>query len=129
MTFTAPELAHVGITEEEARDRYGEDFRVWRRPFAELDRAITDGETEGMVKLLTTRRGKILGGHILGYGAGNMIGEITLAMKHGISATALGNTIHAYPTYPEAVKHAAEGFTKSRFAGVVKRVVNWYVRR
>jgi hypothetical protein len=58
-----------------------------------------------------------------------MIGEITLAMKHGISATALGNTMHPYPTYPEAIRHAAESFTKSRFTGAVKRVVNWYVQR
>lgn len=128
VTFTEPELAHVGLTEEEARQAHG-DVGVWRRPFAEVDRAITDGETYGLVKLVTTSRGKILGGHILGHGAGNMIGEITLAMKHGISATALGNTIHPYPTYPEAIRHAAESFTKSRFSGVVKRVVNWYVRR
>lgn len=129
VTFTEPELAHVGLTEEEARQARGDDVRVWRRPFAEVDRAITDGETYGLVKLVTTSRGRILGGHILGHGAGNMIGEITLAMKHDISATALGNTIHPYPTYPEGIKHAAESFTKSRFSGVVKRVVNWYVRR
>ena len=129
VTFTEPELAHVGLTEEEARQAHGDDVRVWRRPFADVDRAITDGATLGMVKLVTSARGKILGGHILGHGAGNMIGEITLAMKHGISATALGNTIHPYPTYPEAIRHAAESFTKSRFSGAVKRVVNWYVRR
>ena len=129
VTFTEPELAHVGLTEEEARQAHGEDVRVWRRSFADVDRAITDGETYGMVKLVTTGRGRILGGHILGHGAGNMIGEITLAMKHGISATALGNTIHPYPTYPEAIRHAAESFTKSRFTGAVKRAVNWYVRR
>lgn len=129
VTFTEPELARVGLTEEEAREAHGDDVRVWRRPFAEVDRAITDGETHGLVKLVTTPRGRILGGHILGHGAGNMIGEITLAMKHGISATALGNTIHPYPTYPEAIRHAAESFTKSRFTGVVKRAVNWYVRR
>ena len=129
VTFTEPELAHVGLTEEEARQAHGEDVRVWRRPFAEVDRAISDGETSGLVKLVTTSRGRILGGHILGAGAGNMIGEITLAMKHGISATALGNTIHPYPTYPEAIRHAAESFTKSRFTGAVKRMVNWYVRR
>ncbi len=129
VTFTEPELAHVGLTEDEARERYGDGVRVWRRPFAEVDRAITDGEMAGMVKLVTTARGKILGGHVLGHGAGNLIGEITLAMKHGISAHALGNTMHAYPTYPEATKQAAEQYTKSRFTGVVKRVVNWYVRR
>ena len=129
VTFTEPELAHVGLTEEEARERYGERARIWRRPFADVDRAITDGETQGMVKLVTTARGRILGGHILGHGAGNMIGEITLAMKHGISAHALGSTIHPYPTYPEAIKQAAEQYTKSRFTGFPKRAVNWYVRR
>lgn len=129
VTFTEPELAHVGLTEEEARGRYGERVRVWRRPFADVDRAITDGEMEGMVKLVTTARGKILGGHVLGHGAGNMIGEITLAMKHGISAHALGSMIHPYPTYPEAIRQAAEQYTKSRFTGLAKRAVNWYVRR
>ncbi|MFN2398157.1 MAG: NAD(P)/FAD-dependent oxidoreductase [Gemmatimonadaceae bacterium] len=129
VTFTEPELAHVGLTEEEARQAHGDRVRVWRRSFADVDRAITDGQTHGLVKLVTTPRGKILGGHILGHGAGNMIGEITLAMKHGISATALGNTMHPYPTYPEAIRHAADAFTKSRFSGVVKQAVNWYVRR
>ena len=129
VTFTEPELAHVGFTEGEARERYGDGVRVWRRPFADVDRAITDGETSGLVKLVTTARGKILGGHVLGHGAGNLIGEITLAMKHGISAHALGSTMHAYPTYPEAVKQAAEQYTKSRFTGVLQRIVHWYVRR
>ena len=129
VTFTEPELAHVGLTEEEARARHGERVRVWRRSFADVDRAITDGETDGMVKLVTTAKGKILGGHVLGYGAGNMIGEITLAMKHGISAHALGGTMHPYPTYPEAIKQTAEQYTKSRFTGLAKRAVNWYVRR
>lgn len=127
--FTDPELAHVGLTEHEARERYGQRVRVWRRPFADVDRAITDGETTGLVKLVTTDRGTILGGHILGHGAGNMIGEITLAITRGISATALGNTIHPYPTYPDVIKQTAEQFTRSRFTGTVKRLVNWYVQR
>jgi pyruvate/2-oxoglutarate dehydrogenase complex dihydrolipoamide dehydrogenase (E3) component len=129
VTFTEPELAHVGLTEDEARERHGDGVRVWRRPFADVDRAITDGETAGLVKLVTTGRGKIVGGHILGHGAGNMIGEITLAMKHGISAHALGNTMHPYPTYPEAIKQAAEQYTKSRFTGRVKAVARWFARR
>lgn len=102
---------------------------VWRRPFADVDRAITDGATAGMVKLVTDRKRRILAGHVLGHGAGNLIGEITLAMKHGITAGKLGNTIHAYPTYPEAVRHAAEGHTKARFTGPVKSIANWFARR
>ena len=129
VTFTEPELAHVGLTEDEARQRHGDGVRVWRRPFADVDRAITDDATAGLVKLVTTARGRILGGHVLGHGAGSLIAEIAIAMKHGISAHALGNTIHAYPTYPEAIKQAAEQYTRSRFTGALQRVVNWYVRR
>jgi len=58
-----------------------------------------------------------------------MIGEVTLAMKHGISAHALGNTIHPYPTYPEAIKQAAVQYTKSRFVGPVNAVAGWFARR
>ena len=129
VTFTDPELAHVGLTEREARERHGDRVRVWRRPFSEVDRAITDGETSGMVKLVTDRRGKILGGHVLGHGAGNMIAEVALAMKHGISAGKLGNTIHAYPTYAEAIRQAAEGYYKSRLRGPLKTIVRWFARR
>lgn len=129
VTYTDPELAHVGLTEAEARARHGDSLRVWRRPFSEVDRAVTDGTTAGMVKLLTIGRGRIVGGQILGAGAGNMIGEITLAIKHGLSASALGNTIHPYPTYPDAIRQAADQYSRSRFTGLVKRVVNWYVRR
>ncbi len=94
-----------------------------------MDRAIADGHPHGMVKLVTDGKGKILGGHILGHGAGNMIGEIAIAMRHGISASKIGNTVHAYPTYPEAIKQAAEGYVKSRFTGRVKSVTRWIVRR
>lgn len=129
VTYTAPELAHVGLTENEARGKYGDSMRVWRRKFSDVDRAVTDGHMDGMVKLITDRRGKILGGHILGYGAGNMIGEITIAMRNGLSATKLANTIHPYPTYPEAIKHAADDFQKSRFTGLVKTMARWFATR
>jgi pyruvate/2-oxoglutarate dehydrogenase complex dihydrolipoamide dehydrogenase (E3) component len=128
VTFTEPELAHVGLTEREARERHGAGVRVWRRPFDDVDRAITDGETQGMVKLITDRKGRILGGHILGYGAGNLIGEIALSMKHGISAAKLGSMIHAYPTYPEAIKQAAEGYYKSRLRGPIRTIARWFAR-
>jgi pyruvate/2-oxoglutarate dehydrogenase complex dihydrolipoamide dehydrogenase (E3) component len=129
VTFTDPELARVGLTEHEARERHGDGVRVWRRPFADVDRAIADGRTQGLTKLVTDAKGRLLGGHILGSGAGNMIGEITLAMKHGIGVGKLGNTTHPYPTYPEAIKQAAEGYYKSRFTGIAKSVAGWFARR
>lgn len=129
VTFTDPELAHVGLTESEARDRHGDEVRVWRRPFDDVDRAITDDEPHGMVKLITDRKGRIFGGHVLGHGADSLIGQITLAMRHGISAKQIGDTIHTYPTYPEAIKQAAEGHLKSRFTGIVKSLAGWFARR
>ena len=127
--FTDPELAHVGLTEAEARARHGDRVRVWRRELAALDRAVADGTDTGLVKLVTDPRGRILGGHVLGRAAASLIAEIALAMRHGIGAAALATTVHAYPTYPEAVRQAAEGYYKSRFTGVAKTVAGWLVRR
>lgn len=127
--FTDPELAHVGLTEREARERHGDGVRVWRRPFDDLDRAVVDGQTAGMVKLITTRGGRLLGAHVLGYGAGNMIGELALAMKHGLGAAQLSATIHAYPTYPEAIKQAADAWYRSRLTGLTRSLVKRLVSR
>ncbi len=129
VTYTDPELAHVGLTEQEARELHGSAVRVWRRPFRDVDRANTDGQTDGIVKLVTNARGKILGGHILGYGAGNMIGEITIAMKYNLSASKLADVIHPYPTYPDGIRQAANEFQKSRFTGLIKDIAGWFARR
>jgi len=127
VTYTDPELAHVGLGEAEARERHG-DVRVWRRAFSDLDRAVADGETTGMVKLIATPGGRLLGGHVLGHGAGSLIAEIVLAMKHGVTLTHLANTMHAYPTYPEAIKQAADGHVRSKLSGLTASLVRWLVR-
>ena len=129
VTFTEPEVAHVGLTEREARERHGDRIGVWRRPFDDVDRAIADDETVGMVKLITDARGKIVGGHIVGHDAGTMIAEVTLAMRHGLGVAQLAAAIHPYPTYPEALKQAAELRIKARFTGVAKRVAGYFARR
>ncbi|MEO8945204.1 MAG: mercuric reductase [Gemmatimonadaceae bacterium] len=129
VTYTAPELAHVGLTPDAARQRYGDSVKVWSKPFSEVDRAVTDGHTHGMVKLVTDHRGKILGGHILGHGAGDMIGEITIAMHNGLSAAKLANTIHPYPTYSDAIRRAADDFQKSRFTKVPRAIARWFATR
>ena len=127
--YTEPELAHVGLTEREARERHGDDVRVFTRSFDDVDRAIADGSTDGMVKLVTRGNGALLGGHVLGAGAGNMIGEIALALKHGLGVRALSSLVHPYPTMPEAIRQAAEGFDKARFTGVPRAIARWFARR
>ena len=114
-TFTDPEVARVGQTEREARRQgtrgAGHHVLVLRHQFAHVDRAQAEGQTEAFIKLIVTPwRGQILGGHIVGPQAGELIQEVTLAMRRGLSVTALAGTIHVYPTLALAVQQAALGF-------------------
>ena len=106
-TFTDPEVARVGLSEEEARQQQV-PFEVTRYPLADLDRAIADSETHGWVKILTVPgKDKILGVTIVGAHAGDLLAEYVLAMQHGIGLNKILGTIHVYPTLAEANKMAA----------------------
>ncbi|CAN7396974.1 MULTISPECIES: FAD-dependent oxidoreductase [unclassified Variovorax] len=106
-TFTDPEVARVGLTETEARER-GIAHEVTRYGIDDLDRAIADGTAHGFVKVLTVPgRDKILGVSIVGEHAGDLLAEYVLAMKHGLGLNKILGTIHIYPTLAEANKYAA----------------------
>ena len=106
-TFTAPEVARVGLSETEAKEKKIA-CEVTRYALDDLDRAIADGETEGFVKVLTVPgKDKILGVTIVGHGAGDLIAEWVLAMRYGIGLNKILGTIHIYPTFAEANKYAA----------------------
>ena len=113
-TFTDPELAHLGVTEEEVQAQ-GIPYEVFRQPFAQNDRALTDHEVRGCVKVLSQGlSGKILGVHILGPRAGELIQEWVLAMQHGHSIRAVADLIHVYPTLTLASQHAAQRWYERR---------------
>jgi pyruvate/2-oxoglutarate dehydrogenase complex dihydrolipoamide dehydrogenase (E3) component len=129
VTYCIPELARVGLTHDEAVQRHGDKVRAFTRSFRELDRAIADGHTTGMLKIVADAKGRILGGHVLGHHASSIIAEIALAMKEGIPLGRLASLMHAYPTYAEAVKQSADGYVRSRFTGISRSVANWIVRK
>jgi pyruvate/2-oxoglutarate dehydrogenase complex dihydrolipoamide dehydrogenase (E3) component len=129
VTYCIPELARVGLTHEEAVRAHGDKVRTFTRSFGELDRAIADGHTTGMLKIVADGKGRILGGHVLGHHASSIIAEIALAMKEDIPLGRLASLVHAYPTYAEAVKQSADGYVRSRFTGFSKSVANWIVRK
>ena len=112
-TFTDPEVARVGLTEEQARKRH-DGVEVFRQPFSGVDRAMADGETTGLVKIVTGRRGRILGGHIIGPDAGNLIHEIVLAMQGNIPIGTLSTAIHVYPTLAQANQRAADDYYREK---------------
>lgn len=107
VVFTAPEVATVGLTEEELKVQ-GTSYRVGKFPFMANSRAKAIGKTEGFVKILADQNfDRILGCHIIGPDAGSLIHEIVLAMEFGGSAEDVARTCHAHPTLSEAVKEAA----------------------
>jgi pyruvate/2-oxoglutarate dehydrogenase complex dihydrolipoamide dehydrogenase (E3) component len=114
-TFTEPELAHVGLTEAQARQRYGNKIEVLKQDFAEVDRAQAEGATTGFAKFITTPKGQILGAHIVGPTAGELIHEVILAMKNNLPISALTGIIHIYPTLSEINSKAALQLKKRNY--------------
>lgn len=106
VTFTDPELAHVGLTEEDARKRYS-DIRVLRWPYAENDRAQSERATDGFVKVVTNKKGRILGASIVGAHAGELILVWVLAVTKKMKIGAMTSMIVPYPTFAEVNKRVA----------------------
>lgn len=127
VTYTDPELAHLGLTEEEARSRYGDSIKVYNLDYSELDRAMTDGE-KGQAKFICDRRGKLLGGHIFGARAGEIIHGCQIVKTMGLPFKKLQSVIHSYPTYSELVRDGAKlayiGDWKDRL-DLVKKLAWW----
>jgi pyruvate/2-oxoglutarate dehydrogenase complex dihydrolipoamide dehydrogenase (E3) component len=128
VTYTDPELAQVGLTEAAAR-AVEQAPRVLRWPFAENDRAQTERETEGVVKIVTSGNGRILGASILGAGAGDLILSWALAISQKLKISALANMIVPYPTRGEAGKRAAGSYyTPTLFSARTRRFVRLLAR-
>lgn len=107
-TFTDPEVARVGLTENEAKKRFGAtNVHVYRTQFADNDRAQAEESTKGFAKIICAgRRNEIVGAHIIGAHAGELIHEVVLAMKQRLTISALGSMIHVYPTLTQAIQQA-----------------------
>lgn len=114
-TFTDPELARVGLTEEQARKRYGDDVFVLQQPFSGVDRAQAEAATAGFGKIIATGKGEILGAHLVGPSAGELIHEVVLAMANNLPVSKLTG-IHIYPTLSEVNSKAALLLQKQKFA-------------
>ena len=127
--FTDPEVARVGFTESEAKERFGEaNVHVYRIDFADNDRAQAEEETKGFAKIICEgRKNEIVGAHIVGARAGELIHEVVLAMKQRLSITALGSMIHVYPTLTQVNQQAGlDAILKNLLA--YKKWLSYYFR-
>ncbi|GBG25134.1 Dihydrolipoyl dehydrogenase, mitochondrial [Hondaea fermentalgiana] len=114
VTYTEPEVAHVGKYEHQL-DEEGVAYDVYRVDMAENDRAILEGDTEGFVKVVCAKgKDTVLGATIVSDTAGDMIGEISVAMQNGIGLSGVGATIHSYPTRADAIRRTGDLYNKTR---------------
>lgn len=123
-TYSDPELAHVGLTEAQARDRHGDGVEIVRFPYDENDRARATGKTAGLVKVSVVK-GRPVGATIVGAEAGELISTWALAMANGLKMKAISDTVVPYPTLSEINKRAAGAYFSPRLfeSDMVKRVV------
>jgi pyruvate/2-oxoglutarate dehydrogenase complex dihydrolipoamide dehydrogenase (E3) component len=128
VTYTDPELAQVGLSEDAARAHAG-IIRVLRAPYRENDRARATGATHGHIKIITDRRGDILGATIVGAGAAENIAAWALAINQKLNIDAVAGVIVPYPTYAEVGKRAAMTyFTRGLTSPLVRRIIGWLRR-
>jgi pyruvate/2-oxoglutarate dehydrogenase complex dihydrolipoamide dehydrogenase (E3) component len=126
-TYTDPEIAHVGLSEKEARAQ-GIEIDTFIKHFKDIDRAVLDGEEEGFVKIHTKKgKDKILGATIVAENAGDMISQVTQAMMTGAGFKKLNNVIHPYPTQSDAIKRVAGEYYQKKFSPLLKRLLEkWF---
>ena len=130
VTYSDPELAQVGLTENAATDKWGEaNIRIMQVPLAGVDRAIAERRCEGMVKIIVHRNGRILGASILAPNAGEMILAWVLAISSRQKIRKMASIIAPYPTYGDASKKAAsQFFTEKLFGQLIRRIVQFLLR-
>jgi pyruvate/2-oxoglutarate dehydrogenase complex dihydrolipoamide dehydrogenase (E3) component len=125
VTYTEPELAHIGLTEKQARASRLK-IRVARWPYHDNDRAQTERDTHGHIKVITTRKGKIVGATIVGAQAGELIGMWTLAIAQGLNIQSFTEIVLPYPTLSELGKRAAIDFLAPGLTSPwVRRIIGW----
>ncbi len=126
VTYTDPELAHVGMKEDDARKKYGEGVEIVRASFEDNDRAIAEGDVDGFIKIVARKNGRILGASIVGTNAGELIQIWALALSQNLKLGALNETILPYPTRGEISKAAVSAFYAPKlFSAWPRRIVKF----
>ena len=127
-TYTDPEVAHVGLYEKDARAR-GLDVTTLTVPLEEIDRAILDGDGDGFARIHAEKKsGRVLGATLVASHAGEMIGEMSLAITAGLSLATVGKTIHPYPTQAEVWKRLGDAWSRTRLTPRIRGLFERYLR-
>jgi pyruvate/2-oxoglutarate dehydrogenase complex dihydrolipoamide dehydrogenase (E3) component len=126
-TYTDPEIAHVGLYERDGKER-GIPTTTFVQELGDVDRAILDGETEGLVKVhVRAGTDKIVGATVVARHAGEMLPELSLAIVSGVGLGKIANVIHSYPTQAEAIRKLGDAYNRTRLTPLVKKVFGWWL--
>jgi len=129
VTFTDPEVANVGPTEQEARSQFGDTVKIFKWQMSHTDRAVCENDQEGFIKLIARGDGKILGATIVAGRAGETISELIVAIQQKMKISDIAGAIHAYPTYSTAIQQlAAEITTAKVLSGTSGKIIHTLLR-
>ena len=127
-TYTSPEIAHVGMYPKDAKDA-GVEIDTYVQQLEHIDRAILEGTDEGFVKIHTKKgTDKIVGATIVAENAGDMISEITVAMKNKVGLSGIGSTIHPYPTQADAIRKLGDQFNKTKLTPFSEKMLKFLMK-
>ncbi|PTX64725.1 pyruvate/2-oxoglutarate dehydrogenase complex dihydrolipoamide dehydrogenase (E3) component [Melghirimyces profundicolus] len=128
VTYTDPEVFHMGLTESEAREKYGK-IRVYKTDLSQVDRFVTEHAAEGLIKIVTNRKGTILGAHAVGPGAGDWMQEVVFAARYGHKIGDLSQAVVPYPSRAAAVQQTADQYWRETlFSGWLPKLTKRYLR-
>ncbi|MEA3319690.1 MAG: mercuric reductase [Bacillota bacterium] len=128
VTYTSPEVFHLGLTEEEAKEKKL-DYDAYKVDLSEVDRFVTDHQTTGFVKIMTDKKGYIIGAHAVGNHAGDWMQEVVFSKQFKKKIGSISNVIHPYPNHSAAVQRTADAFWRKKlFDGFLPKVMEKYIR-
>ncbi|MGD6873291.1 dihydrolipoyl dehydrogenase family protein [Sutcliffiella horikoshii] len=128
VTYTSPEIFHLGLTEAEAKEQ-GLDYDAYKVDLSEVDRFVTDHQTTGFVKIITDKKGHIMGAHAIGKHAGDWMQEAVFSKQFKKKLGSISNVIHPYPNHNAAVQRTADAYWRKKlFEGFLPKVMERYIR-
>lgn len=129
VTYTDPAVFHLGFTEKEAKEKYGDQTHVFKVNTEKVDRFVTDRDHVGFVKVITDKRGHILGAHAVGTSADDWMQEIIFAKTHGYKIGDISNVIHPYPTHGAILQQSADLYWREKlFGGILPKIAKKYIQ-
>ncbi|MGI8317102.1 dihydrolipoyl dehydrogenase family protein [Halobacillus mangrovi] len=129
VVYTSPEIYHLGLTEAEAQEKYGDQLLTFKTMLRNNDRFMAECHKEGLVKVMTNQRGKIVGAHAIGEGAGEWMQEVGTLQALNKKFQSLSNIVHPYPARNNVVSQTADLYWREKlFDSPLNKAISWYVQ-